>query len=1485
MGKFKLFLEQSKFESKIINDSELISCEVSKRSKVWTLNIKLKEVVSVADLKPFLANLKSYFLIIGVVNEIKVKLQYEKSKRLSDYQRDYFEYVINEIAKDKPRYLAFLSFKVEYSNMKYTIYVDKDSTYLSGYANNIAKKFNELGLQVEVAIEVDESLKSTQEEIQKTLKTQDQLAKEKAEIIKSQNQAQAKRRIDRRRSKPTSVAINEIPISEYTLHQYRNQVGDVNFIVEGEVIEVEVRKLRTVTLLIMTIADSDDAIVVKKFLNTPTQIAEAEDIKVGDFLQVEGQAEYDTYLQDTVIMARVITFLDKLAKSERTDKAKEKRIEFHVHTKMSQMDAITDAETYLKTAEKWGHKAIAFTDHNGIYAFPEIHKAAKKLKIKPIYGAELELVDSDKFKITNDFEDFRLRDATYVVFDIETTGLSIQNDDIIEIGAVKIVSGAITDRYQRFVNPHRPLSQTITSLTGITDDMLVDAPNIDVVLKEFLEFSQGSCLVAHNAPFDMGHIVETAKNLEIEMPDFPVIDTLNLARYFYSDKLKYFGLNHVARLFKVPLDNHHRAQDDADATSKIFSLMLVDLYKEGIESFSDINKSLSPNEKYKHIAFPYHVNILTQNQIGYKNLFIIISEALTTYFYNGPRLLKDVLEEHREGLLVGSGCYQSEVFELALNRSNEELIEAMAYYDYVEVQPPNAYKHLSADIGPDGPEIIKATILKIIKTAKALDKIIIATGDVHYLNKEDQIYRNIFLRQGIPGGGVHPLMKAKELPEQHLLTTDEMLKAFEFLGKDLAYEIVVTNTNKLNDLIEPVKAFPDVLYSLNDDAFKDLLGVESINDEVVRIVNENMVSIYGEKTPQIVLDRVKKELSSIIDNHFAPIYYISYLLVKKSLEDGYLVGSRGSVGSSLVATLLNITEVNPLPPHYYCPNHDFQVFKLTQEQTSLYPQTKEQIKFKEIVKKVESGYDLPNKKCPICQTPLKKDGQDIPFETFLGFKGDKVPDIDLNFSGDYQATAHDYVRELLGEDFTFRAGTIQTVAERIAFGYVKGYTEDNNLALRKAQINRLAKKIEGVRRSTGQHPGGIVVVPKDHSIYDVTPIQFPADKVDSEWKTTHFDYHSFEDNLLKLDILGHDDPTMIKFLMDYVDANPDEFEFSRAQDIPLDDPKVYELFAGTKVINVKPKDILSNVASYGIPELGTNFVRDMLEDTKPNTFAGLVKISGLSHGTDVWRNNSQELVKGETEYGKIPFSNIIGCRDDIMVDLIQNYQMEPYTAFEIMEFVRRGRPSVDKTKWLEYVDIMKKHDVPDWYIWSAGQIKYMFPKAHAAAYILMAIRIAWFKVYKPELFYSGFFSKRAVQFDYEVMMAGSNAMINALNKLQENFRRTDKDEKLIVTLGVALEMTRRGLKFLPVDINKSAAKDFIIEKGGLRMPFITIDGLGEAVAFDIVNRREEKEFTSRNDVRNRTRINKTVFELLDKFGAFKDLNETSDTIDIGLFGL
>ena len=1480
--KFKLFLEQSKFQSPILNQANLKNITIDVKNKRWIFDIELEDIIEPEALMPFLQTIKSYFQIPKVVLGVDVHLSYIKDEGLKSYAMRYYDQAIVELIKQKARYMVLKNFKARYENHIFYIMIDEDSNYIKEYLSDIEMVLGMYGLHTKVELEIKKDLKKTSELIESSIEEQDQVMAQKQKIA-SRTPIKTKKSFTKK-SNPLAVSIKEIPLDQYRLDKYKNEKGDTNFLVEGLIFKLEIKELTNTTLLSFVLADKEDAIYVKRFLRNNRDKELAESLSENDLVQIEGYASYDTFQKDVVLFANAINFIEKNKKEGRLDKAREKRIELHVHTKMSNMDAVSDVSEYVDQAIKWGHEAIAFTDHNGLYAYPDIYKACKGKEIKPIYGVELDFVDEKGFMITSlTDQDVSLKDSTYVVFDIETTGLSATRDKIIEIGAVKIVQGAVVERYQSFVNPEEPITQFITDLTSITDDMVVGAPKIDEVLPSFLSFSQGAILVAHNALFDVGHIEENAKRLNLEFSRPKVIDTMNLARYFYHENLKRFNLKAVAKYFKVKQEQHHRADDDANVTAQIFISMLSDLLQKGMKTFKQINENIDIKEGWKH-ARPYHLNVLVKNQTGYKNLFKIVSDALTTHFFNGPRTLKSVLEEYREGLLVGSGCSNGDVFQIALNEGDEFLKKAISYYDYIEVQPPQVYKHLKEDLGPLGDEIIEATITKIVRFAKELDKIVVATGDVHYLEKSDVLYREIYIRTPLVGGGIHELSKYKSMPEQYLLTTEEMLKSMNFLGKDLAHEIVVRNTHIINQMIDSIEAFPKQLYSLPDDAFKDLLGIESISDEVKRLVYEKMSHVYGQNPHQIVSERVNRELNNIIDNNFAPNYFMAHLLVKKSLEDGYLVGSRGSVGSSLVATLLDITEVNPLKPHYRCPHGDFTVFHLNEEEIAKYGLTKEQRDFQPYFKNIQSGYDLPTHMCPICGAKLEKDGHDIPFETFLGFDGDKVPDIDLNFSGDYQSKAHAYVRELLGEDQTFRAGTIQTVAERNAYGYVKGYTEDKHLEVRPAQIERLAKKIEGVKRSTGQHPGGIVIVPKYKTIYDVTPIQYPADDINSEWKTTHFDYHSFESNLIKLDILGHDDPTMIKFLMDYVLENEDEFPFHRAQDIPLDDPKVYELFCGTDIIGVKPAEIMSDVASYAIPEFGTQFTRQMLVDIKPNTFAGLVKVSGLSHGTDVWLKNSQSLITGTTDYGNIHFNDIIACRDDIMVQLSE-FGLQPIRAFEIMEFVRKGKPSKDKAKWLTYEQEMKKNNVPDWYIWSASQIKYMFPKAHAAAYVIMAMRIAWFKVYKPLLFYSAFFSKRAVQFDYETMIAGSNAIRNKMININETFNKKVKDENLIVTLGAALEMTKRGYKFLPIDINHSDATTFTMEKEGLRMPFSAIDGLGSSVAYDIIEKRNERSFTSRDDVKERTKINKTIFERLESYGAFKDLNSENNVIEAGLFAL
>ncbi len=1480
--KFQLFLEQSKFSSSILNNALLEHVLVEDKTKKWTFFLELEEMISPEVLIPFVEQLKSYFRIPKVVSKIDINITYKNSDKLSELACKYYDYAVIELAKDKASFLVLKNFKTIFEENQVMVLIDKDSTYVKQHFLPIQKILKPLGLNITIEYKISDSLETTQTMITKSIKAQEKVLEQRQQY--ASQSVESTKKVFTKKSSPKAIAIKEIPLDLYRLDQYKNQKGDTNFLIEGIISKLEVRDLTNTKLLSFVLYDEDDAIHVKNFLRRPKDIDFANSLHDGDLVQVEGRAQFDTYQKDVVIFSTAINFLEKSKKLERLDKAKDKRIEFHLHTKMSNMDGIGDVSEYVDQAIKWGHEAIAFTDHNALYAYPDIYKQTKNKKIKPIYGVELDFVDGQGFKITtHSDQNIDLKDQTYVVFDIETTGLSATRDKIIEIGAVKVTATSTIEKYQSFVNPNEALSEFTTKLTSITDDMIAGAPTIDQVLPGFLEFCKGSILVAHNALFDVGFIRENALSIDLEFDESLVIDTLSLARYYYSDQLKRFNLKAVAKFFKIKQEFHHRADDDAFVTAQIWQLMLQDLQSKDIKTYQQINESIDLKESWKHVM-PYHLNVLTQTQEGYKNLFKIISDALTDHFYGGPRTLKSVLEKYREGLLIGSGCANGNVFEIALNRGDEELKEAIDFYDYIEVQPPQAYHHLKEGLGSYADEIIEAVITKIIKFAKEQNKIIIATGDVHYLEKKDVLYREMYIRTPLVGGGIHQLNKYNEMPEQFFLTTEEMLKSFSFLDKNLAFEIVVKNTHILNEKIENIKAFTNELYALPDDAFVEQLGISSIADEVKRLVYDKMTNLYGDHPHPIVTKRVQRELNSVIGNGFAPNYYISHLLVKKSLEDGYLVGSRGSVGSSLAATLLDITEVNPLKPHYRCPNRDFTVFHFTEEEKLEYGITPEQKDFQEFFNKIQCGYDLPSKVCPICGANLIKDGHDIPFETFLGFEGEKVPDIDLNFSGDYQAKAHQYVRELIGVDHTFRAGTIQTVAERNAFGYVKGYLEDKKLEKRNAQIERLAKKIEGVKRSTGQHPGGIVVVPKSKTIFDVTPIQYPADDVNSEWKTTHFDYHSFEDNLLKLDILGHDDPTMIKFLMDYVYENPKEFPFDKAQNIPLDDPRIYRLFSGTDVIGVKPLDIKSDVASYGIPEFGTSFTRQMLVDTKPNTFSGLVKISGLSHGTDVWLKNAQALINNNTEYGKISFEDIIGCRDDIMVQL-SDFGLLPIKAFEIMEFVRKGKPSKDPAKWLTYVQEMRTHNVPEWYIWSASQIKYMFPKAHAAAYVIMAMRIAWFKVYKPLLFYSGFFSKRATQFDYEMMVAGSNAIYNKLNELQAQFNLKPKDEALLVTLGAALEMSKRGYAFLPVNIHSSEATTFKMEEKGLRMPFNSIDGLGVQVAYDIVAKRAQKEFESKDDVKNRTKINKTVYEKMEAYGAFKDLISENRVIESGLFAL
>jgi DNA polymerase-3 subunit alpha (Gram-positive type) len=1014
-----------------------------------------------------------------------------------------------------------------------------------------------------------------------------------------------------------------------------------------------------------------------------------------------------------------------------------------------------------------------------------------------------------------------LADDTYVVFDVETTGLSATYNQIIELAAVKMKDGKVIDTFSELANPHQPLSEQIVKLTGITDEMLKDAPEIDDVLKRFYDFVGEGTLVAHNARFDMGFLQVGYKKLGLKL-DHPVIDTLELARFLHP-YLKNHKLNTLCKQFNIELVNHHRATDDAEATGHLLWKLINDCLERGITHQHQLNENKGQGDVSRQR--PFHCTLLAKTQQGLKNLYKLISLSHTEYFHRVPRIPRSLLEEYREGIMVGSGCDKGEIFEGMMQKSLEEVEEAATFYDYFEIQPVTVYEHLIEKELVRDRKQIEEILKNIVHLGEKLNKPVVATGNVHYLHPEDGQYRKIL----VSTLGKSTSLDPKRLPDVHFRSTDEMLAEFQFLGETKAKEVVIENTQHIANHIEEILPVPKELYTPK---------IDGADEDIRRMCYERAKKIYGDPLPELVEARLEKELHSIISNGFAVIYLISQKLVHKSLEDGYLVGSRGSVGSSFVATMLEITEVNPLPPHYVCPECHFSEF-ITDGS-------------------IGSGFDLPDKACPRCGHKLIKDGHDIPFETFLGFEGDKVPDIDLNFSGEYQPIAHRYTQELFGKDKVYRAGTIGTVADKTAYGFVKKYEELEGKTFRQAEINRLAQGCTGVKRTTGQHPGGIIVVPEDKEIYDFTPIQYPADDLNSEWRTTHFDFHSIHDNLLKLDILGHDDPTVIRMLQDLTGVNPKE--------IPIDDPLTMKLFCSTEPLGVTEEQIMSKTGTLGIPEFGTRFVRQMLEDTRPTTFAELVRISGLSHGTDVWLNNAQELIR----QGKAVLSEVISTRDDIMVYLIHK-GLKPSRAFEIMERVRKGKGLTD-----EDIEEMKAHQVPEWYIGSCQKIKYMFPKAHAVAYVLMAVRIAYYKVHYPIQFYASYFSVRADDFDLDLARKGSSAIRRRIEEIMDKGNMASPKEKNMLTiLELCLEMVERGFRFKQVDLYRSEATRFTVDGDALIPPFTAIPGIGSNAALNLVKAREERPFLSKEDLQARSKLSKTVVDYLEQQGCLANLPETN----------
>lgn len=1185
----------------------------------------------------------------------------------------------------------------------------------------------------------------------------------------------------------------------------------------GEVFKTDIVETKTGKIILtFFVTDYTSSITVKCFLKPQETEEVLDNVKKGLYCKVRGEAIYDTYAREVVIMGRDIL---KMGKIERMDGSEEKRVELHCHTAMSAMDGITSATKLIERAAKWGHKAIAITDHGVVQAFPDAQIAAKKNKIKVLYGVEGYLVnDGIPIALNDKGQSF---DDTYVVFDIETTGFSSKNDKIIEIGAVKIKGKEVIDTFSEFIYPKCRIPYNITELTGITDEMVKDADPIEVVLPKFMEFIKDSVVVAHNAAFDTGFIKKNCNDLGLEF-NSTIVDTVPLARFLYPE-LKRVKLNLVAKHLGVSLQNHHRAVDDAKATAEIFLISIKKMIEElNINKLNDLNKEFLEKMDIKKEK-TYHIIIFAKTQEGMKNLYKLVSEAHIDNFHKNPRIRKSKLMEMREGLIIGSACEAGEVYRAVLDgKSDEELKDIMRFYDYLEIQPIGNNAYLIAKGNVKDENELRTLNTKIYNLGKELNKPVVATGDVHFLEPQDEVFRRIIMA----GQG---FSDSDNQPPLYLKTTEEMLKEFSYLGENGAKEVVITNPGEIADSIDVLKPIPDETYPPK---------IEGADEEIREMTMKKVHSIYGDPLPEIVQKRLDKELNSIISNGYAVLYLIAQKLVAKSLADGYLVGSRGSVGSSFVATMSNITEVNGLPPHYVCPSCKNSEFFLDGS--------------------VSSGADLEDKDCPKCGVKYIKDGHDIPFETFLGFEGDKEPDIDLNFSGDNQGEIHKYTEVLFGKGYVFKAGTIGTVAEKTAYGYVRKYLDERGIRTSTAEIERLTIGCTGIKRTTGQHPGGIMVVPSDNEIYNFTPIQRPADDPTSDVTTTHFDYHSISGRLLKLDILGHDDPTMIRMLQDLTGVDP--------KTIPLNDKKVISLFTSPDALGVTKEELGCEVGSYGLPEFGTKFVRGMLVDTQPKSFADLVRISGLSHGTDVWLNNAQYFIKE----GYTTLKDCISTRDDIMVYLMYA-GVPPKMAFTIMESVRKGKGLTE-----EFEKTMKENNVPDWYIESCKRIKYMFPKGHAVAYVMMAVRIAYFKVYYPEAYYATYFTVRADDFDAELICKGPGAIKAKLDELYELGNKiTAKDKGLITVLELSYELYARGLNFLKVDLYISEATKFTIEKDGIRPPISALQGVGENAAKSIVEARKQGEFISKEDLRIRSKVSKTVIETLSNHGCLEGMSETN----------
>ena len=1429
------------------SQAEIEQVIVHKRSKVWEFRFVFENILPFELFLELKRGLKEEFSKTGnqASFEIKTRNQEFSKELLQAYYREAFS--DGPCASQGFRSI-YQNFQVRFENDQLIIEASEAADtehFRKNHLPNLSKQLELFGFpKLSCILEKNEDL--TREE-QEAFQTENQM------IIQAANE-ETLRAMEQLEQMAPPPPVEDKPVFDFQAKKAAAKpkldkaeitpMIEVNteenrLVFEGVVFDVEQKVTRTGRVLInFKMTDYTSSFSMQKWVKNEEEAQKFDMIKKNSWLRVRGNVEVNNFTRDLTMNVQDV---QEVVHYERKDLMPEgeRRVEFHAHTNMSTMDALPEVEEIVGTAAKWGHKAVAITDHGNVQSFPHGYKAAKKAGIQLIYGMEANIVE-DRVPIVYNEVEMDLSEATYVVFDVETTGLSAIYNDLIQVAASKMYKGNIIAEFDEFINPGHPLSAFTTELTGITDDHVKNAKPLVQVLKEFQEFCKDTVLVAHNASFDVGFMNANYERHGLPKISQPVIDTLEFARNLYPE-YKRHGLGPLTKRFGVALEHHHMANYDAEATGRLLFIFIKEVAeKHGVTDLARLNLDLISPDSYKK-ARVKHATIYVKNQVGLKNIFKLVSLSNTQYFEGVPRIPRTVLDAHREGLILGSACTEGEVFDAVVSQGVDAAVEVAKYYDFIEVMPPAIYAPLIAKEQVKDMEELHTIIKSLIEVGDRLGKPVLATGNVHYIEPEDEIYREIIVRSLGQGAMINRTIGHGEaaqpapLPKAHFRTTNEMLDEFAFLGEDLARKIVIENTNALAEIFESVEVVKGDLYTP---------FIDQAEETVAELTYKKAFEIYGNPLPDIVDLRIEKELTSILGNGFAVIYLASQMLVQRSNERGYLVGSRGSVGSSFVATMIGITEVNPLSPHYVCGQCQYSEF-ITDGSYG-------------------SGFDMPNKDCPNCGHKLSKNGQDIPFETFLGFDGDKVPDIDLNFSGEDQPSAHLDVRDIFGEEYAFRAGTVGTVAAKTAYGFVKGYERDYGKFYREAEVERLAQGAAGVKRTTGQHPGGIVVIPNYMDVYDFTPVQYPADDVTAEWQTTHFNFHDIDENVLKLDVLGHDDPTMIRKLQDLSGIDPN--------DIPLDDPGVMALFSGTDILGVTAEQIGTSTGMLGIPEFGTNFVRGMVDETHPTTFAELLQLSGLSHGTDVWLGNAQDLIKA----GIADLSTVIGCRDDIMVYLM-HAGLDPKMAFTIMERVRKGLwLKISEEERNGYIEAMKANNVPEWYIESCGKIKYMFPKAHAAAYVMMALRVAYFKVHHPIYYYCAYFSIRAKAFDIKTMGAGLYAIKRKMQEIAEkrkNNEASNVEIDLYTTLEIVNEMWERGFKFGKLDLYRSDATEFIIDGDTLIPPFVAMDGLGENVAKQLVRARQEGEFLSKTELRKRGGLSSTLVEKMDEMGILGNMPE------------